>query len=66
MNHFELVTELHEPQSLEAIIEELEKISDKKYKKYSLLDEEEIEERNDVIIYNTIKYPPKSTPPTAN
>lgn len=29
--------------------------------------EEEItEERNDVIIYKTLRYPPKSTPPTAN
>jgi hypothetical protein len=27
--------------------------------------EEEIEERNDVYIYQTLRYPPKSTPPTA-
>jgi len=28
--------------------------------------EEELEERNDVYIYQTLRYPPKSTPPTAN
>ena len=28
--------------------------------------EEEIKERNDVYIYQTLRYPPKSTPPTAN
>lgn len=33
----------------------------------SQLAEEEItEERNDVYIYKTLRYPPKSTPPTAN
>lgn len=26
--------------------------------------EEEVKERNDVYIYQTIRYPPKSTPPT--
>ena len=28
--------------------------------------EEDVEERNDVYIYKTLRYPPKSTPPTAN
>jgi hypothetical protein len=27
--------------------------------------EEEVEERNDVYIYKTLRYPPKSIPPTA-
>jgi predicted transcriptional regulator len=27
--------------------------------------EDELEERNDVCIYKTLRYPPKSTPPTA-
>jgi hypothetical protein len=35
-------------------------------KKLFFLDEEEEEERNDVYIYKTLRYPPKSTPPTAN
>ena len=28
--------------------------------------EEEVEELNDVCIYQTLRYPPKSTPPTIN
>ena len=28
--------------------------------------EEDTEERNDIYIYKTLRYPPKSTPPTAN
>lgn len=28
--------------------------------------EDELEERNDIHIYKTLRYPPKSTPPTAN
>jgi hypothetical protein len=28
--------------------------------------DEEKEERNDVCIYKTLRYPPKSTPPTIN
>ena len=27
-------------------------------------EEDEVEERNDVFIYKTLKYPPKSKPPT--
>lgn len=36
------------------------------YKKFAELREEkkEEEERNDVFIYKTVKYPPKSKPPT--
>jgi hypothetical protein len=66
MNCFELVTELRTPKSTEEIMAELDKMNEKIYKKFLLLDEEQAEERNDVYIYNTIKYPPKSTPPTAN
>jgi hypothetical protein len=29
-----------------------------------LIDEDEAEERNDVYIYKTLRYPPKTTPPT--
>jgi hypothetical protein len=42
------------------------KMADKLSKKLFFLDEEEEEERNDVCIYKTLRYPPKSTPPTAN
>jgi len=35
-------------------------------KKLKLLAEEEIEERNDIYLYKTLRYPPKSTPPTTN
>jgi hypothetical protein len=40
----------------------------REYSKNPLFDEEEMEteERNDVYIYKTLRYPPKSTPPTAN
>ena len=30
------------------------------------ISEEETEERNDVYIYKTLRYPPKSTPPAFN
>jgi len=40
----------------------MEKIS----KKLFLLDEEKVEEHYDVYIYKTLRYPPKSTPPTLN
>jgi hypothetical protein len=32
----------------------------------SIAEEEIPEERNDVYIYKTLRYPPKSTPPTIN
>ncbi len=35
-------------------------------KRLKLLTEEEIEERNDVYIYHTLRCPPKSMPPTPN
>lgn len=40
----------------------------REYSGNPLFDEEEMEteERNDVYIYKTLRYPPKSTPPTAN
>ena len=50
------------PKSFEEIERELERMSKKFIKR--IFPEEE--ERNDVYIYKTIKYPPKSTPPTAN
>jgi hypothetical protein len=31
-----------------------------------LIDEKEVEECNDVFIYKTLRYPPKSKPPTAD
>jgi len=42
------------------------KLETNPYKKFAELREEkkEEEERNDVFIYKTLKYPPKSTPPT--
>ena len=66
MNCFELVTELCTPKSIEEIMAELDKMNDKRYKKFLLLDEEKVEERNDVYIYQTLRYPPKSTPPPSN
>jgi hypothetical protein len=42
------------------------KMVDKLSKKLLLLDEEEVEERNDVYIYQTLRYPPNSTPPTVS
>ena len=44
----------------------MEKTANKLSKKLFLLDEEEVEERNDICIYKTLRYPPKSTPPTTN
>jgi len=41
-------------------------MTDKLSKKLFFLNEEEEEERNDVYIYKTLRYPPKSTPPTIN
>jgi len=46
--------------------EEIQKVieeSKKKFKDIFIFKEEE--ERNDVYIYKTLQYPPKSTPPTA-
>ena len=42
------------------------KLETNPYKKFAELREEKNEEevRNDVFIYKTLKYPPKSTPPT--
>ena len=65
MNNFEVVTELRTPKSIEEILAELDMMNEKLSKKLLLLDEEEIEERNDVYIYKTLRYPPKSIPPTA-
>jgi len=50
---YELVTELREPITTEELMDGLNKL-------------EEVEERNDVYIYQKIRYPPKSAPPTAN
>jgi hypothetical protein len=50
---YELVTELRAPITIEEIMDELNKL-------------EEVEERNDVYIYQKIRYPPKSKSPTAN
>ena len=44
----------------------MEKMVDNLSKKLFLLDEEEVEERNDVYLYKTIRYPHKSTPPIPN
>ena len=66
MNCFELVTELRAPKSIEEIMAELDKMNEKRYKKFLLLDEEKVEERNDVYIYQTLRYPLKSTPPPSN
>jgi hypothetical protein len=40
----------------------MEKMADKLSKKLFLLAEEEVDERNDVYLYKTIRYPSKSTP----
>ena len=64
INSFELVTELRTPKSIEEIRAEIDKMNKELSKKLVLFDEEEEEESNDVYIYKTIKYPPKSTPPT--
>ena len=50
---YELVTELRAPMTTDELLDELKKL-------------DEVEERNDVYIYSTLRYPPKSTPPTAN
>jgi len=42
------------------------KMAEKLSKKLLFLKEDEEEERNDVYIYQTLRYPPKSTPPTPN
>jgi hypothetical protein len=52
------------PKTFEEIEKELARLSNKFTKK--IFSEEEEEERNDVYIYKTLRYPPKSTPPTAN
>jgi hypothetical protein len=44
----------------------MEKMADKLSKKLFLLFKEKVEERNDVYLYKTIRYPPKSTPPISN
>jgi hypothetical protein len=64
MNSFELVTEFCAPKSMDDIRTELDKMNEKYSKKLFLFDEVEEEERNDVYIYKTLKYPPKSTPRT--
>ena len=56
MNSFEVVSELRTPKSIEEILAELDKMNEKLSKKLLLLDEEEIEERNDVYIYKTLRY----------
>jgi len=42
------------------------KMAEKLSKKLLFLKEDEEDERNDIYIYKTLRYPPKSTPPTPN
>ncbi len=56
---FELARKLHLSKNIDELIAEVDKMN----KKLFGLDEEEC---NDVFIYKTLLYPPKSKPPTAN
>jgi len=53
---------------LEAVKKMLDEMKHRFLKMFELVEvEDEItEERNDVYIYKTLRYPPKSTPPTSN
>jgi hypothetical protein len=63
---YRLGTEEEEDETYFPWFRAMGKTADKLSKKLFLLDEEEVEERNDICIYKTLRYPPKSTPPTAN
>lgn len=52
--------------SSEVFLKEIERLSKIYAGKIYLSPEEEEKERNDVYIYKTLRYPPKSAPPTAN
>jgi hypothetical protein len=58
-----LITEI--TNSSEVFLKEIERLSKRHTGKIILSPEEEEEERNDVYIYKTLRYPSKSTPPTA-
>jgi hypothetical protein len=64
--YFQAMTKEH-PEELDEFMKKLEQFYKKHpYKNIILTFDIEEEERNDVCIYKTLRYPPKSTPPTAN